>query len=180
MNRIETLRFEEPIRRPTMNRNRRRPTMSRAKAPLETAPIDDADIEPDEDDERSGEISEDFGEELFDMDLKTAKCRSRVRDRAGGRDGTAAAGAAGPRSPGTSGRRGGGRFRGVPPLIQDEFKRGQEVIVQVIKEGIGTKGPTLSTYVSIAGRYLVHARTQPLASRKIQDEKLRRRCARSS
>ena len=41
------------------------------------------------------------------------------------------------------------------PLIQDIFKRGQEVIVQVIKEGIGTKGPTLSTYVSIAGRYLV-------------------------
>jgi ribonuclease E len=40
-------------------------------------------------------------------------------------------------------------------LIQDIFKRGQEVLVQVIKEGIGTKGPTLSTYISIAGRYLV-------------------------
>ena len=41
------------------------------------------------------------------------------------------------------------------PPIQEIFKRGQEVIVQVIKEGIGTKGPTLSTYISIAGRYLV-------------------------
>ena len=29
------------------------------------------------------------------------------------------------------------------------------MLVQVIKEGIGTKGPTLSTYISIPGRYLV-------------------------
>ena len=27
--------------------------------------------------------------------------------------------------------------------------------MQVIKEGIGSKGPTLSTYISIPGRYLV-------------------------
>src|SRR5690348_13508441 len=33
--------------------------------------------------------------------------------------------------------------RNKPP-IQDIFKRGSEVLVQVIKEGIGTKGPTLS------------------------------------
>ena len=55
----------------------------------------------------------------------------------------------------------GPRFSGSPrrprqrPPIQQVFKRGQEVLVQVIKEGIGTKGPTLSTYVSIPGRYLV-------------------------
>ncbi|HBE70867.1 MAG TPA: ribonuclease E, partial [Planctomycetaceae bacterium] len=41
------------------------------------------------------------------------------------------------------------------PPIQEVFKRGDEVLVQVIKEGIGTKGPTLSTYISIPGRYLV-------------------------
>ncbi|MFN3161059.1 MAG: ribonuclease E/G [Rubinisphaera brasiliensis] len=41
------------------------------------------------------------------------------------------------------------------PSIQDIFKRGDEVLVQVIKDGIGTKGPTLSTYISIPGRYLV-------------------------
>ena len=29
------------------------------------------------------------------------------------------------------------------------------MLVQVIKEGIGTKGPTLSTYLSIPGRILV-------------------------
>ena len=63
------------------------------------------------------------------------------------------------------------------PLIQDIFKRGQEVIVQVIKEGIGTKGPTLSTYISIAGRYLVLMPdlNRIGVSRKIEDDEHRRR-----
>jgi ribonuclease E len=43
----------------------------------------------------------------------------------------------------------------IKPPIQDIFQRGDEVVVQVIKEGIGTKGPTLSTYISIPGRYVV-------------------------
>ena len=41
------------------------------------------------------------------------------------------------------------------PPIQKCFRRGQDIICQVIKEGIGSKGPTLSTYISIPGRYLV-------------------------
>lgn len=41
------------------------------------------------------------------------------------------------------------------PPIQDCLKKGQQVVVQVIKEGIGTKGPTLTSYPSIPGRYLV-------------------------
>jgi ribonuclease E len=81
-----------------------------------------------------------------------------------------------------AGRR--GRFRGgrpgagrPKPPIQEIFRRGQEVLVQVIKEGIGTKGPTLSTYISIAGRYLV---LMPYlnrigVSRKIIDDESRRR-----
>ena len=52
-------------------------------------------------------------------------------------------------------RRGNGRSMRNKPPIQNIFKRGSEVLVQVIKEGIGTKGPTLSTYISIPGRYLV-------------------------
>jgi ribonuclease E len=77
------------------------------------------------------------------------------------------------------GRRGPGRpGAGRPkPLIQDIFRRGQEVLVQVIKEGIGTKGPTLSTYISIAGRYLVlmPGLNRIGVSRKITDEEQRRR-----
>jgi ribonuclease E len=72
------------------------------------------------------------------------------------------------------GRDGDGRPK---PLIQDIFRRGQEVLVQVIKEGIGTKGPTLSTYISIAGRYLVlmPGLKRIGVSRKIADDEQRRR-----
>ena len=98
--------------------------------------------------------------------------RDRDRDRGGrggpGRD------SRGPRTFGPPG----GRDRGLPkPPIQEIFKRGQEVIVQVIKEGIGTKGPTLSTYISIAGRYLVLMPSlgRVGVSRKIEDHDARRR-----
>ncbi len=65
----------------------------------------------------------------------------------------------------------------IKPPIQDVFRRGDEVVVQVIKEGIGTKGPTLSTYISIPGRYLVlmPALGRVGVSRKIEDEDDRRR-----
>lgn len=70
----------------------------------------------------------------------------------------------------------GGRPRFKPP-IQEIFRRGDEVLVQVIKEGIGTKGPTLSTYISIPGRYLVlmPALGRVGVSRKIEDDSQRRR-----
>lgn len=69
----------------------------------------------------------------------------------------------------------GGRPRIKPP-IQEVFKRGDEVLVQVIKEGLGTKGPTLSTYISIPGRYLVlmPALGRVGVSRKIEDDQQRR------
>jgi ribonuclease E len=65
--------------------------------------------------------------------------------------------------------------RNKPP-IQDIFQRGSEVLVQVIKEGIGTKGPTLSTYISIPGRYLVlmPGLNRLGVSRKIADDDVRR------
>ncbi len=39
--------------------------------------------------------------------------------------------------------------------IQDMLKRGQDVLVQVVKEPIGTKGVRLTSFVSLPGRYLV-------------------------
>jgi len=70
----------------------------------------------------------------------------------------------------------GGRPRVKPP-IQDIFKKGDEVLVQVIKEGIGNKGPTLSTYLSIPGRYLVLMPSlgRVGVSRKIENDKARRK-----
>jgi ribonuclease E len=65
----------------------------------------------------------------------------------------------------------------VKPPIQEIFRRGDEVLVQVIKESIGTKGPTLSTYISIPGRYLVlmPGLNRVGVSRKIVDEGQRRK-----
>ncbi len=87
----------------------------------------------------------------------------------------------GQRSEGGRGRRPrtarpGARPRIKPP-IQDILRRGDEVLVQVIKEGIGTKGPTLSTYISIPGRYLVlmPALGRVGVSRKIEDDDVRRK-----
>ncbi len=80
------------------------------------------------------------------------------------------------RAPRQRRQRPGARPRVKPP-IQDIFRRGDEVLVQVIKEGIGTKGPTLSTYISIPGRYMVlmPALGRVGVSRKIEDEQLRRK-----
>lgn len=62
------------------------------------------------------------------------------------------------------------------PPIQRCLRRGQEIIVQVIKEGIGTKGPTLTTYISLPGRYLVMmpGMSRIGVSRKIEEDESRR------
>jgi ribonuclease E len=61
------------------------------------------------------------------------------------------------------------------PPIQRCLRRAQEVIVQVTKEGIGTKGPTLSTYLSIPGRFLVMmpGMRRLGVSRRIEDDDVR-------
>ncbi|NQT33074.1 MAG: Rne/Rng family ribonuclease [Candidatus Omnitrophica bacterium] len=41
------------------------------------------------------------------------------------------------------------------PKIENILKKGEEIMVQVVKESIGTKGPRLTTYISIPGRYVV-------------------------
>ena len=49
---------------------------------------------------------------------------------------------------------GGRRNRKLVP-IQDHVQKGQELLVQVTKEPIGTKGPRLTTQISLPGRFLV-------------------------
>ena len=62
------------------------------------------------------------------------------------------------------------------PPIQNCLKRGQEILVQVLKEGIGTKGPTLTSYLSIPGRLMVMMPNMDRVgvSRKIEDDGQRR------
>lgn len=58
-----------------------------------------------------------------------------------------------------------------------DVKKGQEVLVQVVKEMFGTKGPRLTTDIGLPGRYLVlmpqHA--QIGVSRRIEDDQERKR-----
>ena len=67
----------------------------------------------------------------------------------------AAAGPKGNGAGGNGGRRG-RRGREVAPPIQDALKRGQEIMVQVSKEPISTKGPRVTAQISLAGRFLVY------------------------
>jgi ribonuclease E len=81
-----------------------------------------------------------------------------------------------------SGRKnGGGRSGRERPhdrryTIQEMLREGQEVLIQVAKEGIGQKGPALTTYISMPGRYLVlMPAVQRLGvSKRIESEEQRR------
>lgn len=68
------------------------------------------------------------------------------------------------------------REQGVPP-VRKIAKKGQELLVQVTKEMPGRKGAHLTTYISLASRYLVltPGRSGGGVSRKIEDEEERKR-----
>ena len=62
---------------------------------------------------------------------------------------------------------------GGRPSIKDAIKEGQAIVVQVEKEERGTKGAALTTFVSLAGRYLVLMPNNPRAggvSRRIEGD----------
>ncbi len=63
------------------------------------------------------------------------------------------------------------------PRINDMLRRGQELLVQVVKEERGTKGAALTTYLSLPGRYMVlmpESDTKGI-SRKIELESTRKK-----
>ncbi|MCK4775387.1 MAG: Rne/Rng family ribonuclease, partial [Candidatus Krumholzibacteria bacterium] len=61
------------------------------------------------------------------------------------------------RGPGRGRRRDSGRGPKNGGLsIEKMLHKGQEILVQVTKEAIGTKGPRLSTQISLPGRYVVY------------------------
>jgi ribonuclease G len=65
----------------------------------------------------------------------------------------------------------------APKNIQDLLKEGQEVIVQVAKDPIGTKGARITSHVSLPGRHMVFMPTVDHIgiSRRIEKEGERRR-----
>ncbi|MHB8156697.1 MAG: Rne/Rng family ribonuclease [Desulfocucumaceae bacterium] len=70
-----------------------------------------------------------------------------------------------------------GRGSALGTNICDILKHGQEVIVQIVKEPIGTKGPRVTTHITLPGRYLVIMPTMDYIgiSRRIDNEKERER-----
>ncbi len=66
--------------------------------------------------------------------------------------------------------------RGHTP-IEDRLKRGDEVVVQIAKEPMGTKGARITMHVSLPGKYLVYMPFGDLVgvSKRIGDDRERRR-----
>src|ERR687886_2420450 len=64
------------------------------------------------------------------------------------------------------------RGRGSGPRITDLLKPGQEIVVQVVKDPLKTKGARLSMEITIAGRYMVYAPTGEGVgvSRRLEDK----------
>ena len=63
------------------------------------------------------------------------------------------------------------------PRIEDLLKEGEEILVQVVKEPLGTKGARLTSHVTMAGRFLVFMPTVDHVgvSRKIESREERSR-----
>jgi len=63
------------------------------------------------------------------------------------------------------------------PSIEELLKPGQDILVQVTKDEVGKKGAVLTTYLALAGRYVVlmPSTNRQGVSRKIQDEESRRK-----
>jgi len=94
-------------------------------------------------------------------------------DTAAGDEAPAAAPAAG-----RAERRGRDRDRQPPGTrIEDLLTEGQEVVVQVVKEPLGTKGARITSHLSLPGRFLVYMPTvdHTGVSRKIESRDERRR-----
>ncbi len=100
----------------------------------------------------------DYYEYDSDVDLgdEEGESRSRQPQRRGGR------------------RNGGSR---VVPRIDTILSEGQEIVVQVAKEPIGTKGARITSHVAIAGRHLVltPSGARVGVSRRIESDRERRR-----
>src|SRR5512136_81049 len=69
------------------------------------------------------------------------------------------------------------RERGDEPKIETLLKDGQEILVEVVKEPLGTKGARLTSHVTMAGRFLVFMPTVDHVgvSRKIESREERAR-----
>ncbi|MGZ3730907.1 MAG: Rne/Rng family ribonuclease [Bdellovibrionota bacterium] len=123
---------------------------------------------PSEEGAPEGEASLDAAEETSEEGAERHQARGPRRDR--GRD-------RGGRGRGRGGPGGRSRERRPRQNIQDVLKEGQDVVVQVAKEPMGTKGARLTCHISLPGRHVVLMPTVDHVgvSRKIESSEERRR-----
>jgi Rne/Rng family ribonuclease len=109
---------------------------------------------------------------------------NRERRPGGGNRERTSHGGTGEASPRSAGGHGGGGHGGhgghnhsKRAQIQDLLKEGDEVLVQVVKDPIGTKGARITCHISLPGRHLVFMPTVDHVgiSRRIEGDKERRR-----
>jgi ribonuclease G len=124
---------------------------------------DEAVTEPTED--VRGEVSKEAGPSPAPSTRPRDESRSRAHERDGG---------AGSTSPRVEAR---GERERTQPKIEDLLHEGQEILVQVVKEPLGTKGARLTSHVTMAGRFLVFMPTVDHVgvSRKIESREERGR-----
>ena len=73
--------------------------------------------------------------------------------------------------------KGRGKGKGGGPAMEQVLQKGQPILVQVTRDAVANKGATMTTNISLAGRYLVlkpYENTRGV-SRKVEDEDLRRK-----
>jgi ribonuclease G len=109
------------------------------------ATFDELDPDPDSDDEEPAAAG---GNGASGAAQPLARRGGGSRRQGGGRGGESA-------DAGSAGARRGERDRAPEPKIEDLLKEGQEIIVQVAKEPIGTKGARLTSHATMPGRFLV-------------------------
>jgi ribonuclease G len=112
------------------------------------------------------------------VDVDDSGGNDRGNERGGGRGRRGGRGGRGGGDRG--GDRGGRRDPREKPNVQPIEKmltKGQEVLVQVTKEAIGTKGPRLTTQISLPGRHVVYMPTGDYLgiSRRIESRQERQR-----
>ena len=69
------------------------------------------------------------------------------------------------------------RITGPSIPIQDLLKEGQDIVVQIAKNPLGTKGARITSFITLAGRHIVYMPTvnQVSVSRRIEDEEEKER-----
>ena len=117
------------------------------------------------------------GDRTYTLREPNQRPRFAPRRRRGRRGGPGGGGDRGPRRP--EGRRDAPRSGGNshPVQIAEVLKEGQEILVQIAKEPLGTKGARITSHVALPGRYLVYMPTISHigVSRKIASEEERLR-----